>query len=421
MTHRTAALRLVAIVCLHATAIPLAGQVPEVIPSEPIPTAAIPTGAAAIPAAEPFLGAAVQSEPAPWLIDLDGYYGFSIARYNRIDGLTPAWGLTLEATEPMERPSLGGRVAAATTHQRLYWSVWAEQRLPLPGAVVARIEHFRRARTFDDWKISIRENDVSTFVAGSDLLDWWREKGYRLSLDAETGNGRYGGSLALLDASQRSEPDRHPFALFAADDDFRENPGVAEGTLRSVTLGLRFDTRDVQSPLLPAPGWSLAAAWERAGGALGGDVTFSRAEVDLRRYTRLGRDTWWDARLVWMGPLTGTGVPPQRKVSLGGPGSLRGFRAASFVASEGVQAATELRVPLPVIGEIALLFLSWHAVGFLDVGSVGDYEEWHADVGAGVSGINIFSYLGFFVAQRVTDLDDGDSGPQFIVRLRRDF
>lgn len=387
----------------------------ERVPSEPIPVD-LPAPPAAFLPTEADAG-----EPTLWLVDLHGFHGFTIQHYNRIDGLTPAWGLELEATEPTRRPSLGGAIAAATTNQRIYWSAWIEQRLPLPGAFHLRLHLFHRAATFGEWKLSVRENDVSTFIAASDLLDWWREKGFQATLDAETPSGRYGASLALLDASQESARNRSPFALFADDDDFRENPPVEEGTLRSVQLGLRLDTRDVQSPLLPAPGWSLAGAWERAGGPLGGDIKFSRAEVDLRRYIRLGRDAWWDSRVVWFVPLSDTGVPPQRSVRLGGPGSLRGFRAASFVDSEGVQATSELRIPLPVTRTISLLFLSWHAVGFVDLGSVGDYEEWHANVGAGVSGINIFSYLGFFVAQRVTDTDELDSGPRFVVRLRRDF
>jgi hypothetical protein len=404
---------------------PATAQEPENRPSEPVPTDAFAapdtTGAAGPPVPVDIAESVLERGPAPWLVDLHGFWGLTVQHYNRIDGLTPAWGLTLETTEPAKRPSLGGEIAAATTHQRLYWSVWIEQRLPLPGAVLLRLHHFHRASTFDEWKVSIRENDVSTFVAGSDLLDWWREKGYQATLDAETPGGRFGASLAFLDASQRSEPDRSPFALLADAEDFRENPPVAEGRLRSVRAGLRVDTRDIQSPLLPAPGWVLSAGWERAGGSLGGAVTFSRADLDLRRYTRIGRDAWWDSRLVWMAPLTDTGVPPQRKVSLGGPGSLRGFRAGSFVDSEGLQVSSEVRIPLPVNDTVSLLFLSWHAVGFFDVGSVGDYDDWHADVGTGVSGINIFSYLGFFVAQRVTDLDDPDSGLKFVVRLRRDF
>ena len=121
-----------------------------------------------------------------------------------------------------------------------------------------------------------------------------------------------------------------------------------------------------------------------------------------------------------MGPLDGDSLPAQRRFSLGGPGSLRGFRAASFVDSQGIQATTETRLPLPVGKRIALLFLSWHWVAFADVGSVGDYERWHADVGTGISGINLFSYVELLLAQRVTDTDQEGSGPRFVVRFRRD-
>lgn len=371
----------------------------------------VPAGAIAAPS---------EASGGPWLIEPLGWKGFTIEHYNRVDGLTPAWGLALQPVDPARTPMLGGRIAAATTHHRFYWHVWAEQRLPLPGAVIARAEHFHHVTTFDDWKVSIRENDASTFLAASDLLDWWRERGYRLSLDAETSGGRLGARLALLGAAQFSEPNRAPFALFAGET-YRENPAIAEGTLRSVSLQVRFDTRDVQSPLLPAPGWAITTEWELAGWILGGALNFSRVTADVRRYTRLGGDAWWDSRVVWLGALGDDDAPRQRQVNLGGPGSLRGFAASSFSGPDGLQASTEVRLPLPLPDRLALLLLSWHAVGFADVGSVGTYEAWHADVGAGVSGLNIFTYIGVFVAQRVTDRDRGASGPRVVVRLRRDF
>ncbi|MFN2384284.1 MAG: BamA/TamA family outer membrane protein [Gemmatimonadota bacterium] len=372
---------------------------------------AIPAGAIAAP---------TEASGGPWLIEPLGWKGFTLQHYNRVDGLTPAWGLALQPVDPARTPAIGARLAAATSHERLYWHLWIEQRLPLPGAVLARAEHFHRTTTFDDWKVSVRENDASTFLAASDLLDWWRERGYRLSLDAETGGGTLGGRVSVFGAAQHSEPNRSPFALFS-EENYRANPPVAEGTLRSVSLQVRVDTRDVQSPLLPAPGWSATGEWERSGGWLGGALDFSRVTADVRRYTRLGGDAWWDTRLVWMGALDGDGVPPQRRVNLGGPGSLRGFPASSFTGPEGIQGSTEVRVPLPLPDRLALLLLSWHAVGFADVGSVGAYETWHADVGAGLSGLNIFTYIGVFVAQRVTDRDEPASGPRIVVRLRRDF
>jgi hypothetical protein len=412
-------------VCLAATWLTPAtalGQEPERRPAEPVPIDSIPVDVTPTPRPTlPILSQIVTAESPPrWLPSLDGLYGFSILRYNRVSGIVPAWGLTLEATDPQTTPDLGGRIGIATTHQRAYWSGWAEQRLPVPGAVVVRYEHFQRQATFDDWRVPKRENDLDTFFAGNDLLDWWREKGYTVSVDAEATSGRYGGRATFLNASQHSERNRSPFALFD-DDDYRNNPSVATGKLNSLTLSFRYDGRDVQSPLLPAPGWFVGGEWERGGGFIGGDIDFVRGAVDIRRYTRFGRDTWWDWQVLWLGALTDRGVPPQRLVRLGGPGSLRGFPTTAFVGEEGVQASTEVRFPLPVNRRIALIFLSWHLVGFADVGTVGDYERWHADVGVGISGINLFSYLGFFVAQRVTDLDLSNSDPRFIVRLRRDF
>jgi hypothetical protein len=402
-------------------AAPSAAQDPRGVPTDSLPAdslapdslAADTLGAPLLPGIVP----AAEESAFPWLIELPGWHGLSIEHYNRVDGLTPALGLRLEPVDPHVRPALAGRIAAATTHSRLYWSASIRQRLPLPGAVHAHVEHFHRSTTFDDWKISIRENNVATFVSASDLLDWWREKGYAVGIDAETSGGGLGGALTFLDAYQRSQPDRSPFALFGSD--YRVNPAADEGDLHSLSATLRVDTRDVQSPLLPSPGWWLRADIEVAGGVLGGDLDFRRAAADVRRFTRFGNDAWWDLRAVWMGPLDGDSLPAQRHVMLGGPGSLPGFHSGSFVDSQGIQASTEVRLPLPVGKWIALLFLSWNWVVFADVGAVGDYEEWHADIGTGISGLNLLSYVELLLAQRVTDLDQ-DGSPRFVVRFRRD-
>lgn len=397
-------------------------QKPVKLPAEPLPIDWQEPPRATFPRDTLLPGFLPVEEDATglWLIEPQGLWGFSIDHYNRTDGLTLAWGLMAQSREPARIPHFGSRIATATTHQRFYWSLWAEQRLPVPGAVILTYEHFQRSSTFDDWKISVRENDAWNFFAGTDLMDWWREKGFSLSLTTESPTGRYALTATYMNATQRSERNRSPFALFSNGED-RLNPTIAEGKLKSLELGLRVDTRDIQSPLLPVPGWLIVAEWERAGGLLSGDHDFSRARIDLRRYNRLGRDAWWDWRAVWLGPVGDDSLPPQRQATLGGAGSLRGFPAATFSAAEAALASTEIRLPLPVNDRIAVMFLSWHWVAFADLGAVDDLDEWHGDVGTGISGINIFSYLGFFVAQRVTDTDLSDGGPRFIVRLRRDF
>jgi hypothetical protein len=396
-------------------------QEPERLPADsiPLPPAAAPDTTEPGPDLETDF-----EEPGTWIFETSGFRGFTLDHYNRVDGAAPAWGFAFEPVDPSRRPTLAAMVAVATTHERVQWSVSARQRLPLPGALVLRFEHFHRAATFDGWKISSRENDVTSVVAASDRLDWWREKGLEIALDAESPGGLVGGTLAFTRSDQHAEPNRSPFALFGDDEDWRDNPPIEEGRLRAVRMEGWLDTRDVQSPLLPAPGWSVRGTWELTGGALGGDLAFSRASLDVRRYTRLARDAWWDSRLVWMGPLGEDDLPPQREVKLGGPGSLRGFRPASLVGDAGVQAQTELRLPLPVTDRIAIVFLYWYVVGFLDAGAVaidGEWSDLRADVGAGISGVNIFSYIGFFAARPVTSVEGDDDGVKFIVRLRRDF
>ena len=161
-------------------------------------------------------GVARGSGDFPWLVELSGWRGFSIEHYNRVDGLTPSWGLELAPVEPATHPSLAGRVAVATTHSQLYWSASIRQRLPLPGAFHLNAEYFNRSATFDGWKLSTRENDLSTVIFASDLFDWWLDKGYTVGIDAERSDGGLGGGVEFLDASQRTQEDRSPFALFGS-------------------------------------------------------------------------------------------------------------------------------------------------------------------------------------------------------------
>lgn len=401
----------------------LLAQEPVRVPSEPIPVDAVGPGEATpAPVPElPILADVVDVGETPlWLPTLDGVRGISFLRYNRTDGLIPTWGLRLEATDPSTTPTIAAQGGVATTHRQVYWNVSIDQRLPFVWPTRLLVGHFKRPASFDTWRAPARENDITTFVAAADRLDWWRERGIDAGLDMESPSGRYGFRASFLAATQRSMSNRSPFSVFSGDD-FRDNPGVEEGDLRSLTLRFRYDGRDVQSPLLSVPGWIVAAEWERAGGLFGGDVPFVRGLVDVRRYNRLGRDAWIDFRLLWLGALTDRGVPSQRRVRLGGPGSLRGFPTATFQGDEALQLSTETRLPLPVNQGIALVFLNWHLVGLFDAAWMDDDEGAHANVGVGVSGINLFSYLGFFVAQRITDHELPDDGPRFIVRLRRDF
>lgn len=113
------------------------------------------------------------------------------------------------------------------------------------------------------------------------------------------------------------------------------NPAMDEGTIRLATSRLRVDTRRRESALWG--GWYLDAEIERGTGRLARDpgllamipvpedVAYTRGFVDARRYTRLSPDAALNLRFVVGGWMSGDRLPMQRRLSVGGPGTLPGY------------------------------------------------------------------------------------------------
>jgi outer membrane protein assembly factor BamA len=66
------------------------------------------------------------------------------------------------------------------------------------------------------------------------------------------------------------------------------------------------------------------------------DVNYTRGFIDARRYTRISHGTAVNARIVAGGWLGGDRLPTQRRLSIGGPGSVEGydFRRARYDAND---------------------------------------------------------------------------------------
>jgi outer membrane protein assembly factor BamA len=127
-------------------------------------------------------------------------------------------------------------------------------------------------------------------------------------------------------------------------------PALATELDKRLTTGFIFriihDTRDYVP--YPAGGWFALAAVEANNSWLGGDDIYTKANLDIRRYTRLGGETILAARV-------NTGVisqdaPYYRRFYLGGNYSIRGFEEWSLSPTEGDDgfwlANVEVRTPL---------------------------------------------------------------------------
>jgi hypothetical protein len=368
--------------------------------------------------------------PAGYEASLHGIQGLDVGHLDRVDGWTPAVGVTLEPVRPNALPTLDLAIGVRTSRPREPFTRFsATQIFPGLDRLRVAVEGYRSTRTPDDWKVGPRENDIWVLLAHQDLRNYYQADGARLAVSSSDLRP-WGLALSLLLEDQRSiEADAFPTlpSAFGEEENFRANPAIAEGRMASATLDARLVTASSQSPALRVPGWNLGASLERAGSALGGDQTFWRGMLDLHRYTRLSDRHWVNARLYLTGPVLGTRtLPRQRFTYLGGPGSLPGFDPLEIAGDRGALGTVEYTFQLPNTSWSTPVFLLWQLELFSDVGGAtsraGDLlSDLHWDAGAGVSGVTVLGYLGLFFAQRVSDLDQSSAGPRLFFRLQRAF
>jgi outer membrane protein insertion porin family len=206
---------------------------------------------------------------------------------------------------------------------------------------------------------------------------------------------RLGGTIGF---SKEVRPDLHAFINFRGEHiDIRhiEEPApqdlkdVAGGSvLTSIEVGLLKDTTD--SYFFPSEGYRVRGSVEQAG-AMGGDYTFTKLELDARRYWTVTRDVL-DRRSVLsvrgkIGYIAG-GAPLFERFYAGGIGTMRGFEFRGVGPREF---DTEVGGDFLILGGVEYAFplieRSLTGVLFLDTGTVErDFEvtTWRLSAGAGL-------------------------------------
>jgi hypothetical protein len=370
--------------------------------------------------------------PAGYDVSPHGIHGFDVGHLNRVDGWTPSVGITLLPVRPNALPTLDFTLGLRTNRTDHPWGRAAiSQIFGSLDRLQVSAEAYLDTHTPDGWKVGARENDLWVFLARTDLRNYYDAEGARFALSSS--DLRPWGVTIALQSEHNESLEQDPFftltTLFGDDDDFRSNPPVLDGRVTSASLEARFITASSQSPALRVPGWSLGAGLERAWEGLGGDVSFWRGTLNVRRYTRLGERHWLNARVYVTGPVLGTdALPGQRFTYLGGPGSLPGFATLEFAGDRGALGSVEYTYQLPNTSWSSPVFLLWQLEVFSNLGNAVDeanreelYSDLHWDAGAGVSGVTVLGYLGLFIAQHLSDAGGSSSGPRAFFRLQRAF
>jgi hypothetical protein len=265
--------------------------------------------------------------------------------YNRVEGLPiifgPTTDLRLGGDARLRMDALGvfrtgGEVAGEGAD--LGYMVRGEWRRGEVTGYGAGFRAYDAVTPIEDWGLSKGEVGWSAFVFHRDYRDYFENRGVALRLFAQPARALTLGLEAQYERHvTRAAND--PIAVLRNDESWRPNAPADDGHYAVFAVAAAYDTRNDRWD--PTSGWFVRGTLE-SGGA--GDVApspgvpagvrdplpadgyrFGRLWLDARRYTRLSQGTRVNARLLAGGWFGGDPLPLQRRLSLGGGGSLPGY------------------------------------------------------------------------------------------------
>ncbi len=186
------------------------------------------------------------------------------------------------------------------------------------------------------WQMGEPEAGLAAFFLHRDYNDHYGRHG--ASIAGSLGLGaRSSVQVELRDERWASRKVRDVFTILRNGEPWRENPQVDDGRVHMGLLTAMVDTRnDASSPLY---GWLVNAEYENARATFASfgptssgvrstfsnNVQYGRVFVDVRRYNRISPSDQVNMRLVFGGWLHGDELPLQRRLSVGGVGTIPGF------------------------------------------------------------------------------------------------
>ncbi len=179
----------------------------------------------------------------------------------------------------------------------------------------------------DTWLLSAEENSLYAALFRRDFFDYYQRRGWSVYTIHD-----YAGLVHLTArwsqdefSSLDSQVDWIPVGNRLARKTFRVNPAVDEGKANSLRLDIQVDNRDHRR--WHRREWLVNSMVEQGGGRLGGDFTFRRVLLEMRRYLEDG-ESELDLRLR-LGRGSGE-LPRQYLYNLGGYSTLRGYPHKAF-------------------------------------------------------------------------------------------
>jgi hypothetical protein len=262
--------------------------------------------------------------------------------YNRVEGLPVMLG-------PVFRDSAGAAafnvlvLGIIRSANSFHWDsdnlghrITADVRVGRGRGYGLEVSSYDVVTSIEPWHLGEPDASLAAFFGHRDFRDHFGRHGAKATAIF---NMSAKSSIALDWSDERweSRDERGVFSVFGQGKSWRANPQVDAGRFHIAVARANVDTRNDE--LYPSTGWLISADYERGSGrytdvgatsplarqAVAGDVRYGRALIDLRRYNRVSPSTSLHVRLVIGGWLHGSELPIQRRLSVGGIGTLPGF------------------------------------------------------------------------------------------------
>lgn len=273
--------------------------------------------------------------------------------YNRVEG----WSFV--AGPRFERPTSFGSVnvelfGVARTASPRQWdeeSIGHDAKVEFlfgkPIGVALGTHAFDLVQPTEDWQLGETEAGLAVAALHRDYRDYYARHGGDIYTRFVAGSD-VDLTFALSDEQWASRAARDPWSLMDGSSPWRPNPIMDAGQVHLLTTHLRIDTREREAS--PFAGWYVTMDLEQGGGRLTRfgapvqsftipspeQVWYSRGFVDVRRYNRIAPSISLDLRIAGGGWLAGDPLPTQRRLGVGGPGTMPGYAFRDALAGSDI-------------------------------------------------------------------------------------
>jgi hypothetical protein len=267
----------------------------------------------------------------------------SAKTYNRVEGLPVYVGPTYNGPIGRARVSIAA-LGIIRSSNKFHWDpqnlghrLTADVRFGQRRGIAFGASTFDEVAKIESWQLTEPDGGLAAFFLKRDYFDWFGRHGGRIQASAFAADF---ASVTMGYSNERwsSRSARDVITLFRGSENWRANPVINDGRVHLFDVDVRFDTRN--RPLRPLAGWFVSAQYEYGSGnfefadrPFGPDdvvtdiqpVSYGRAFLDVRRYNRISPKRQLNGRLVLGGWLHGDKLPLQRRLSVGGIGTIPGF------------------------------------------------------------------------------------------------